>query len=71
MEISPLPFHILFGSLPMFSLLNQLEIKEEQRLAAVVSTIDEEVAVVPRGAYVKGPLGDVTVNKSFKGLEET
>jgi radial spoke head protein 9 len=45
----------------------QIEIKEEARLAAVVSTIDEEVAVVPRGAYVKGPLGDVTTNKSFRG----
>ena len=41
--------------------------KEEDRLAAVVSTIDAEVAVVPRGAYVKAPLGDVVVNQSFKG----
>ncbi len=41
--------------------------KEEERLAAVVSTIDTEVAVVPRGAYVKAPLGDVIVNQSFKG----
>lgn len=42
--------------------------KEEDRLAAVVATIDEEAAVVPRGAYVKAPLGDVLINKSFKGL---
>lgn len=45
-----------------------IEMKEEERLAAVVATIDEEVAVIPRGAYVKGPLGEVVTNKSFKGL---
>lgn len=45
----------------------QIEMKEEERLAAVVSTIDEETAVVPHGAYVRAPLGDVVVNKSFKG----
>ena len=42
--------------------------KEEERLAAVVATIDQEVAVVPRGAYVKAPLGDVITNRSFKGM---
>ena len=41
--------------------------KEEDRLAAVVARIDEEVSVVPRGAYMKTPLGDVVVNKSFQG----
>lgn len=41
--------------------------KEEIRLAAVVSTIDAEVAVVPRGAYVKAPLGDVVLNRSYRG----
>lgn len=41
--------------------------KEEERLASVVATIDNEAAVVPRGAYVKAPLGDVVVNKSYKG----
>lgn len=45
----------------------QIEMKEEERLAAVVATIDEAVAVVPCGAYVKVPLGDVVTNKSFKG----
>ena len=33
----------------------------------MVATIDEEAAVVPSGAYVKGPLGGVTVNRSFQG----
>ena len=41
--------------------------KEEDRLAAVVARIDEEVGVVPRGAYMKTPLGDVVLNKSFQG----
>lgn len=41
--------------------------REEERLAAVVATIDEAVSVVPCGAYVKVPLGDVVTNKSFKG----
>lgn len=37
-------------------------------MAGVVATVDEEAAVVPRGAYVRGPLGDVVINKSFKGI---
>ena len=49
----------------------QIELKEEDRLAAVVAIIDEEVAVVPRGAYIKTPLDVITVNKSFKGASNT
>ena len=49
-------------------LLMQIEMKEEDRLAAVVARIDEEVAVVPRGAYMKTPLGEVVLNKSFQGI---
>jgi len=41
--------------------------KEQDRLAAVVSTIDNEVAVVPRGAFIKTPLGEVVQNKAFQG----
>lgn len=48
----------------------QKELKEEERVAGVVATIDEETAVVPQGAYVKGPLGDVTVNRSFQGEQQ-
>ena len=47
--------------------LVQVELKEEERLAGVIATLDEQAAVVPRGAYVKGPLGGVTVNRSFQG----
>lgn len=49
-------------------LLMQIEMKEEDRLAAVVSRIDEEVAIVPRGAYIKNPLGEVVLNMSFQGI---
>ena len=40
--------------------------KEEDRLAAVVTRITDEVAIFPSGAYLKTPLNQV-VNKSFKG----
>ncbi|XP_065882555.1 radial spoke head protein 9 homolog [Dysidea avara] len=45
-----------------------IEMKEEDRLAAVVASIDQEVSVVPRGAYIKNPLGGVRMNRSFEGL---
>ena len=41
--------------------------KEEDRLAAVVASIDQEVAVVPHGAYIKTPLSVVKKNRSFDG----
>ena len=41
--------------------------KEEDRLAAVVASIDHEVAVVPHGAYIKTPLGGIRKNPSFEG----
>ncbi|XP_053565357.1 radial spoke head protein 9 homolog [Bombina bombina] len=43
-------------------------IKEEARLIAIISRIDEETAVVPRGAFVKNPLGQVNINHCFRGL---
>ncbi len=42
--------------------------KEEDRLAAVVARIDGEVAVVPKGAYIRTPLGEVVLNRSFQGI---
>ncbi|KAL5464150.1 hypothetical protein EMCRGX_G033119 [Ephydatia muelleri] len=45
-----------------------IEMKEEDRLAAVVTRIDEEGAIVPRGAYIKTALNEVTINRSFQGL---
>ena len=41
--------------------------KEEERVAAVVSTIDNEARIVPRGAFIKTPLAAVHTNRSFEG----
>lgn len=46
----------------------QIKVKEEVRLAATVHTIDTEVSVVPRGAFIRSPHGLVQTNRSFEGL---
>ncbi|KAG7320164.1 hypothetical protein KOW79_016017 [Hemibagrus wyckioides] len=48
-----------------------VKVSEERRLAVTVFTIDKEVAVVPRGAYIKSPHGTVQTNRSFEGLNPT
>jgi len=48
-----------------------IQIKEEDRLAAAVAEIDEDVSLAPRGAFVKTPLGTVIKNRSFEGLTVT
>ncbi|XP_064882397.1 radial spoke head protein 9 homolog isoform X2 [Oncorhynchus nerka] len=45
-----------------------VKVKEEKRLASTVHTIDKEVSVVPRGAFIKSPHGLVQTNRSFEGL---
>ncbi|TPP66313.1 Radial spoke head protein 9 [Fasciola gigantica] len=45
-----------------------ITMKEEDRLAAIVERIDDEVMIVPRGAYMRLPSGQVVRNKSFEGL---
>ncbi|XP_062850750.1 radial spoke head protein 9 homolog [Trichomycterus rosablanca] len=45
-----------------------VKVNEEKRLAVTVYNIDREVAVVPRGAYIKSPHGSVQTNRSFEGL---
>jgi len=45
-----------------------LQMKEEDRLKAVIAIIDEESRIVPRGAYIKTPTGQVKINRSFEGL---
>ena len=40
-----------------------IQIKEEDRLAAAVAEIDEDVSLAPRGAFVKTPLGTVIKNR--------
>uniref|UniRef100_A0A8C0U7M3 Radial spoke head protein 9 homolog n=2 Tax=Cyanistes caeruleus TaxID=156563 RepID=A0A8C0U7M3_CYACU len=43
-------------------------IKEEARLIATIEQIDRAVGIVPRGAFVKTPLGPVHENRHFEGL---
>ena len=45
----------------------QTTLKEEDRLAAVIADIDHEVKIVPRGAYVQSPKGQIYENRSFAG----
>uniref|UniRef100_A0A8C3UTU2 Radial spoke head protein 9 homolog n=1 Tax=Catharus ustulatus TaxID=91951 RepID=A0A8C3UTU2_CATUS len=45
-----------------------VSITEEARLIATVELIDREVGIVPRGAFVKTPLGSVYENRHFEGL---
>uniref|UniRef100_A0A8D2QVH7 Radial spoke head protein 9 homolog n=1 Tax=Zosterops lateralis melanops TaxID=1220523 RepID=A0A8D2QVH7_ZOSLA len=42
--------------------------KEEARLTATIELIDRAVGIVPRGAFVKTPLGTVHENRHFEGL---
>nr|XP_009932700.1 PREDICTED: radial spoke head protein 9 homolog [Opisthocomus hoazin] len=46
-------------------------IKEEARLVATIEQIDRAVGIVPRGAFVKTPLGSVRENRNFEGLSLT
>ena len=39
-----------------------------ERLSAVVSSIQQDVAVVPKGAYIQTETGAVVPNNSFQGL---
>lgn len=47
--------------------LFQTKVSEESRLAVTVHQIDEEVSVVPRGAFIKSPHSLVQINRSFSG----
>lgn len=42
--------------------------KEEDRLAAVIADVDHDVKIVPRGAFVQSPNGQVYENRNFGGL---
>jgi radial spoke head protein 9 len=45
----------------------QITIKEEDRLSSVIAEIDEDARIVPRGAFVRTPTGQVINNRSFEG----
>ena len=49
-------------------IVQQITIKEEDRLAATIAEIEEEVRIVPRGAYIRTPTGQVYQNRSFEGM---
>ncbi|XP_009329384.1 PREDICTED: radial spoke head protein 9 homolog [Pygoscelis adeliae] len=46
-------------------------IKEESRLVATIEQIDRAVGIIPRGAFLKTPLGSVRENRNFEGLSLT
>lgn len=48
-----------------------VKVNEERRLAVTIHQIDEEVSVVPRGAFIKSPHGLVQTNRSFDGLSHS
>lgn len=45
------------------------ELKEEDRLAAVVNAVNEEAVIIPRGALFKQPDGVTVHSISFQGLQ--
>ena len=58
----------LFVFVVVIVVIMEIKMREEERLAAVVSSIDHDVAVVPRGAFIRTPLGEVVQNKTFQGV---
>lgn len=48
----------------------KVQLKEEERLAAVVAMIDRDTSLIPRGSFMLTPLGEIIQNKSFEGLSE-
>ncbi|KAF7666553.1 hypothetical protein LDENG_00101520 [Lucifuga dentata] len=49
----------------------EIKVNEEKRLAVTVHQIDEEVSVVPHGAFIKNPHGQMQKNRSFDGLSHS
>ncbi|KAM7541473.1 hypothetical protein Aperf_G00000046771 [Anoplocephala perfoliata] len=46
----------------------QIKMKEEDRLAAVISRIDNDVRIIPRGSFHRLTSGQVIRNKNYEGL---
>ncbi|XP_012283732.1 radial spoke head protein 9 homolog [Orussus abietinus] len=47
------------------------ELKEEDRLSAIVELINTDAMVVPRGGWFKSPNGDIIENPGFEGLSQS
>ena len=45
--------------------------REEERLAATLWKIEQDAVIIPRGAYVLQPTGDVQRSRTFEGLTAT
>lgn len=43
-------------------------LKEEDRLAAVISRIEEDALIIPRAAFIQQPTGEIVKNRLFEGL---
>ena len=51
----------------MFKFFSQVLVKEEDRLATVIASINYDVSIVPRGAFLRAANGDIYANRSFEG----
>jgi hypothetical protein len=47
--------------------LIQSSLREEERLAATLWKIEQDALIIPRGAYILQPNGDVERNRTFQG----
>ncbi|XP_062896703.1 radial spoke head protein 9 homolog [Mobula hypostoma] len=47
------------------------KMKEEERLTSTIELINREAAIIPRGAFIMTPRGEVHMNRSFEGLSVT
>ena len=54
-------------SVLLFCFVYQINVKEEDRLSAVVAEIDSDVRIVPRASFTQTPTGQVLQNRSFEG----
>ena len=45
----------------------QVLVKEEDRLATVIASINYDVSIVPRAAFLRAANGDIYANRSFEG----
>ncbi len=49
------------------SIFIQTLLREEERLAATLANIEQDALIIPRGAYILQPNGDVERNRTFEG----
>lgn len=47
--------------------LRKSNLKEEDRLTAVISQIEEDTLIIPRAAFIQQPTGEIVKNRLFEG----